>query len=315
MGRQDGQREGQRSTRGAARWMLHILLWTVGVLYAIPLVWMAAVSLKPAQQAAAPGAGLLPRFARDGDVSQGADTLSRLSPAYWSRLAQQAEQNYRGVWASPVADFPLYLRNSMLVAVLSVSGMAVSSAIVAYGFSRVRWPGRDPVFMVVVATLMIPQAVLMAPLYVLFKHLGWIGTFKPLWAPAWCGGAFSIFLLRQFFLTIPKELDEAARMDGCSHWGTFWRVVLPLSKPVLAVVVLMQFIASWNDFVGPLLFLNHQDQYTLALGLHMYQGQHNAAPWNLIMAASFMIVAPVLVVYVLARRFFVAGVSAEGVKG
>lgn len=303
--------------------MLHVLLLIVGVLYVVPLVWMAAVSLKPAQQAAAPGAGLLPSFEREngGLATSGeertstSERLSRLSPAYWARLGQQAERNYRGVWESPVADFPLYLRNSMLVAVLSVTGMAVSSAIAAYGFSRVRWPGRDGVFMVVVATLMIPQAVLMAPLYVLFKHIGWIGSFKPLWVPAWFGGAFSIFLLRQFFLTIPKELDEAAKMDGCSHWGTFWRVILPLSKPVLAVVVLMQFIASWNDFVGPLLFLNHQDQYTLALGLHMYQGQHNAAPWNLIMAASFMIVAPVLVVYVLARRFFVAGVSAEGVKG
>lgn len=295
-----------RSTRAD----LHVLIWMAGLLYLVPIIWMAAVSLKPAREAAAPGVGLLPSFAGEDGPGPGV-----ASGEYWRRLGAQAAGNYGEVWSSPVADFPLYLHNSVVVAVLSVIGMAVSSAIVAYGFSRVRWPGRDGVFIAVLATLMIPQAVLMAPLYVLFKQLGWIGTFRPLWVPAWFGGAFSIFLLRQFFLTIPKELDEAARIDGCSHWGTFTRIILPLSRPALAVVVLMQFIASWNDFLGPLLFLNHQDQYTLALGLHMYQSQHGGTPWNLVMAASFLVAAPVLVVYVFARRYFIEGVSGEGVKG
>lgn len=291
---------------------LHMLMWIAGLVYLAPLLWMAAVSLKPAREAAAPGVGLLPAFTEPPTLD---GPPSVISSDYWTRLAGQAAENYGEVWNSPAADFPLYLHNSIVVSVLSVAGMAVSSAIVAYGFSRVRWPGRDGVFLVVLATLMIPQAVLMAPLYVLFKQLGWIGTFKPLWVPAWFGGAFSIFLLRQFFLTIPKELDEAARIDGCSHWGTFTRIILPLSRPALAVVVLMQFIASWNDFLGPLLFLNHQDQYTLALGLHMYQSQHGGTPWNLVMAASFMVVAPVLVVYIFARRYFIDGASAEGIKG
>lgn len=290
----------------------HVLLWVIGLLYAVPLLWMAGVSLKPPSEAAAPAVGLLPSFAGRADPGP---PPGKWTGEYWRRLADQAAANYREVWRSPVADFPLYLHNSTLIAVLSVVGMAFSSAIVAYGFSRVRWPGRDGVFLIVLATLMIPQAVLMAPLYVLFKQLGWIGTFKPLWVPAWFGGAFSIFLLRQFFLTIPKELDEAARIDGCSHWGTFTRIILPLSRPALAVVVLMQFIASWNDFLGPLLFLNHQDQYTLSLGLHMYQSQHGGTPWNLVMAASFLVVAPVLVVYIFARRYFIEGASGEGIKG
>lgn len=298
---------GGHPQRSGRRFLLHAILWTAGLLYAVPLLWMAGVSLKSAHEAAAPGVSPLPSFT-------GSEAASS-SGGYWSRLGRQAVSNYRDVWSSPAADFPLYLHNSVVVAVLSVVGMSLSSAIVAYGFSRVRWPGRDRVFIGVLATLMVPQAVLMAPLYVLFKQLGWIGTFRPLWAPAWFGGAFSIYLLRQFFLGIPRELDEAARIDGCSHWGIFTRIILPLSRPALAVVVLMQFIASWNDFLGPLLFLNHQDQYTLALGLHAYHSQHGGTPWNLVMAASVLVVAPVLVVYIFARRYFIDGVAGEGVKG
>jgi len=149
---------------------------------------------------------------------------------------------------------------------------------------------------------------------VMFRHLGWVGTFLPLWVPCCFGGAFSIFLLRQFFLTIPRELDEAARIDGCSHWGVFWRVILPNARPALVVVALMQFIATWNDFLGPLLFLNKQEKYTLSLGLQMYQSQHGGTPWNLVMAASVLVVLPVLALYVLGRRMFVEGVAATGIK-
>ena len=159
-----------------------------------------------------------------------------------------------------------------------------------------------------------PPAVVIPSLYIIFKHLGWIGTFRPLWVPAWFGGAFSIFLLRQFFMTIPRELDEAARIDGCSHLGILTRIILPLSKPALATVILLQFAGSWNDFLGPLVFLNHQEQYTLSLGLHMYQSQHGGTPWNLVMAASVLVVIPVLILYLFTRRVFVEGVGAGGVK-
>ena len=286
----------------------HVLIVTVGLVYAVPLVWMGAVSLKPADQAAGGGLGVLPRF--DGESGP----LRVFDAAYWRALAGQAARNYADVWHSPIADFPLYLKNSAVVGLLSVVGMVASSAIAAYGFSRLRWRGRDALFLVVLSTLMVPPVVLMAPLYVLFRQLGWIGGFLPLWVPCWFGGAFSIFLLRQFFLTIPRELDEAARIDGCSHWGVFWRVILPNAKPALIVVALMQFIATWNDFLGPLLFLNKQEKYTLSLGLQMYQSQHGGTPWNLVMAASVLVVLPVLGLYLLARRMFVEGVAATGLK-
>ncbi len=290
----------------AARVLAHTLLWGLGVIYLLPLIWMAAVSLRTPDDSAAPGGGLLPAFPRDGQPLTGFE--------YLRALLGQAAANYSEVWNSPIADFPLYLRNSLLVALLSVLGMVLASSIVAYGFARLRWPGRDATFVVLLTTLMIPQAVVVAPLYVLFKHLGWIGTFKPLWVPAWFGGAFSIFLLRQFFLTIPRELDEAARIDGCSHLGIFTRIILPLSTPALAAVALLQFAATWNDFLAPMLFLNHQHDHTLSVGLHMYLTQHGGTPWNLVMAFSLMVVAPVLGVYVLARRFFVEGVGSEGLK-
>jgi multiple sugar transport system permease protein len=293
----------RRSDRGV--WS--IVLWLVGLAYAVPLVWMLLVSLKTRGESTAPGIRFLPR------VGPGAG-YAWWSPEYWAGLVHQAIGNYSEVWSSPAADFPTYLRNSTVIALLSVIGMTISSSIAAYGFSRLRWRGRDSIFVLVLATLMIPPAVVIPSLYVLFKQLGWIGTFRPLWVPAWFGGAFSIFLLRQFFMTIPRELDEAARIDGCSHMGILTRIILPLSKPALATVVLLQFAGSWNDFLGPLVFLNHQEQYTLSLGLHMYQSQHGGTPWNLVMAASVLVVVPVLILYMFTRRVFVEGVGAEGVK-
>jgi multiple sugar transport system permease protein len=272
----------------------------VGVLYALPLVWMASTSIKPEREALSDSVGLLPEVPGDG--------------AYTARLARQVADNYTAVINAPSADFQLYIRNSLLVALLSVTGMTVSSAVVAYGFARIRWRGRDTVFLGVLATMMIPFTVLMAPQFLLFKHLGWIGSFKPLWVPCWFGGGFSIFLLRQFYLGIPRELDEAARIDGCGHAGTFWHVVLPLARPALVVVALLQFIATWNDFTGPLVFLNHPSQYTAGLGLQMYQTAHGGTPWNLIMAASVIVIAPVMVVFLFAQGALIKGVATQGLK-
>ena len=293
---------GKRS--GLPRAWLYALLVVVGVAYALPLVWMASTSIKPADEALSRSIGVLPRLEGTG----GGDGT------YPARLWRQAARNYSDVLESPVADFRLYMRNSLVVATLSVVGMTVSSAIVAYGFSRIRWRGRDATFLVVLGTMMIPFTVIMAPQYLLFKHLGWIGSFRPLWVPAWFGGAFSIFLLRQFFLGIPRELDEAARLDGCSHWGTFRHVIVPLARPALVVAALLQFVATWNDFAGPLVFLNHQEKYTAALGLHMYQTEHTTTPWNLVMAASVMVIAPVVIVFVLAQRMLIEGVATRGIK-
>ncbi|HVU62946.1 MAG TPA: carbohydrate ABC transporter permease [Phycisphaerales bacterium] len=300
-----------RRSRIARPW-LYALLLIIALAYALPLIWMASTSIKPDNEALSQSIGLLPK------LDQPSSALLHSPPpppaSYPIRLAHQIHKNYSEVLNSPIADFRLYLRNSLIVSTLSVLGMTISSAIVAYGFSRIRWRGRDTTFILVLATMMIPFTVIMAPQYLLFKHLGWIGSLKPLWVPAWFAGGFSIFLLRQFFMGIPRELDEAARIDGCSHLGTFRHVVLPLARPALVVVALLQFIATWNDFSAPLVFLNHQDTYTAALGLHMYQTEHTTTPWNLVMAASIMVIAPVLIVFLIAQRSLIEGVATQGLK-
>jgi multiple sugar transport system permease protein len=277
-----------------AQALRYAILIAVAAAFAAPLVWMVATSLKPADQAASNSVSLLP--------SPPSETLAI------------AARNYREVWNDETVTFPVYLRNTLIVAGLSVVGMVLSSAVVAYGFARIRWRGRRAMFALVLATMMIPFPVLMAPLYVIFRDLGWIGSLKPLWVPAWFGGAFNIFLLRQFFMTIPRELDEAARIDGCSHWGIFWRIIMPLSRPALAVVALFHFIYVWNDFLAPLIFLTHRDQFTLALGLQLYQSKAGNTPWNLLMAASTLVVAPVLVLFLLTQRTFIRGAAGEGLK-
>jgi multiple sugar transport system permease protein len=311
----------------------------VALAFVLPLQWMLATALAPADQPLDRAGHVVPRFSerdrltvqqrRERDEARAASLRARLeamtpdddrplppgSPAYWSALRHTAADNLGSVWNSPVADFPIYLRNTLIVTLLSVIGMVLSSAVVAYGFSRLRWRGRDGLFLLVLATMMVPFPVIMAPLYILFRHLGWIGSFKPLWVPTFFGGAFSIFLLRQFFLTIPRALDEAAMIDGCSSVGIFVRIILPLSRPALLVVALFQCIASWNDFVGPLIFLNHQETYTLALGLFMYQSQHGGTPWNLVMAASVLITVPILIVFLVAQRQFIEGIATKGIKG
>lgn len=287
---------------GAARWCLYLIMILAAGFFVMPLVWMISIAAKPANQAMASN-GIAPTF-----------DVPAWSAAYFSAWWQQVASNFDQVWNSPLADFPTYLRNTLIVAFLSVCGMTLSSAIVAFGFSRVQWKGRDTVFLLVLLTLMVPQAVVMMPQYMLFKSLGLIGTLVPLWLPSWFAGGFSIFLLRQFFLTLPRELDESARMDGCSQWGIFWRIILPLSKPALIVVMLMQSVTVWNDFLGPLLFLNKEEQYTLSLGLQMYQSQHGGTPWNLVMMASCLVVVPVLVLYLWTRRYFHGGEIGSGSK-
>lgn len=304
-----GVRSGPLGSRGLPRALLHGLLWLIGFLFLLPLVWMFTTSIMPASRSTTASLSPLPALSDN----QG-HPLTLAEPRYYSALAEQAADNYSEVMQTPVADFRRYLRNSVIVAALSVSGMTLSSAVAAYGFSRIRWKGRDLLFILVLATMMIPFTVVMAPQYLLFKQLGWIGSFRPLWVPAWFGGAFSIFLLRQFFLGIPRELDEAARIDGCGHVGIFFRVILPLARPALTVVALLQFIWCWNEFVQPLIFLNHQDMYTAALGLQMFQSQHGGVPWTIVMAACVIVVLPIILIFLLAQRMLVEGIATQGLK-
>lgn len=214
-----------------------------------------------------------------------------------------------------VSIFWLYLRNTLLVCLLGVIGTVCSSSLVAYSLAKIPWRGRGVLFALTLATMMVPFAVLMVPLYTLFARFGWIGTLLPLWVPAFFGSGFNIFLLRQFFLTIPKDLSEAARIDGCSEFGIFWRIILPLSKPALAVVALFHFLYAWNDFMGPLLFLTRRETFTLSLGLQSFQSQHGGTDWTSLMAASTLICLPIIVLFFFTQKTFIKGIATTGLKG
>lgn len=299
----------------------YVSLAFIALFFLMPLVWMVATSMLTQEQAAQGPLVLIEGVKTDSPSGELVTT-----PVDASKIPQQLRQNYygehdaqgvpvhRGVWTDDGVNFPLYLRNTLVVAFLSVAGMTLSSAVVAYAFSRIQWRGRGAMFTLMLATMMIPFPVIMGPMFIIFSKMGWIGSLKPLWVPAWFGGAFNIFMLRQFFMGIPKELDEAARLDGCGHWGIFWRVIMPLSIPALSVVALFHFIYVWNDFLAPLIFLTHRDQFTLALGLQLYQSKAGNTPWNLLMAASTMVVAPVLMLFLLTQRLLIRGIAAEGLK-
>jgi multiple sugar transport system permease protein len=263
------------------------LLAGAGIVFLAPIAWMISTSLKPLNE-------------------------TMTLPVRWIPSALQW-RNYPGA-IREMGDFWRYTGNTLFLCLANVAGTVISSALAAYGFSRVRWKGRDTVFMVLLATMMIPFPVVMVPVFNLFKSIGWIGTFKPLWVPAFFASAFNVFLLRQFFLTLPVELSEAARLDGCSEIGIFFRIILPLSKPALLVVALFQFMFTWNDFLGPLIFLTHQKNFTLALALENFQSQNGGASWHHLMAASTLVVLPVVAIFFLAQRSFIGGISTTGSK-
>lgn len=212
-------------------------------------------------------------------------------------------------------SFFTFLTNTLTVCILGVIGAVFSNAIVAYGFAKIKWPGRDLMFALTLATMMIPFPVLMVPIFKTFKTLGWVGTLKPLWVPSFFASAFNIFLIRQFYRTIPEELSEAARIDGCSEWQILWRVILPLSKPVLAVVALFHFLHSWNDFMAPLLYLTRKHTFTLAIALQNFKSQQGGVQWHFLMAASAVIVLPIIVLFFMAQKTFIRGIATSGIKG
>jgi ABC-type glycerol-3-phosphate transport system permease component len=209
--------------------------------------------------------------------------------------------------------FPLYVRNTAVISVLVIVGDLLSSSLVAYGFARYRFPGRDFLFMVLLSTMMVPFIVRLVPLFVLFKNLGWINTFLPLVVPPFFGTPLYIFLVRQFFLTIPGELLDAARIDGCSEVGIWWRIMLPLARPVLAAVAILSFQTTWNDFLGPLVFLQKNDVRTVILGLNGLMGMF--VEWNLVMAGVVAAVLPMILIFFAFQRFFIKGIAVTGLKG
>lgn len=263
------------------------LLLGVSAVLTLPLLWMISASLK------------------------GSEEIFAIPPTW---IPQQIEWgNYREVFAR--MPFLLYLRNTALITVLTIVGTVLSSSLVAYAFACLRWPGRDRIFIFVIATMMIPLHVIMIPLFVIFKELHWLNTYKPLIVPAFLGGgAFNIFLLRQFFLSIPKDLFDAARIDGCSEFRIYWTIAVPLARPGLVTVAVLTFMMAWNDFLGPLIYLSDQTKNTLALGLALFVGQHGAE-WATLMAASILMMVPMVVIFCFFQRYFIRGFVMSGMKG
>ncbi|MCC6175957.1 MAG: carbohydrate ABC transporter permease [Chloroflexi bacterium] len=221
-------------------------------------------------------------------------------------------QNY--VEAMTTANFARYFLNTAFITLVDIVAKVLSCSLVAFAFSRMRWWGRDVLFMVMLSTLMLPQQVTLIPQFIVYRWLGWVDTFLPLIIPNLFGGPFFTFLLRQFFLSIPTDLDDAARIDGCSSWGVYWRIIMPLSKPALMMVAIFVFNYTWNDFFGPLIYLHSNDNFTISLGLQAFQTQ--AGPqWHLIMAASLVAMLPVLILFFVGQRYFIQGVVFSGVKG
>jgi len=221
--------------------------------------------------------------------------------------------NFVEGWTS--LPFTMFLKNTCIITGTVIVGTLFSASLAGYSFARLRYPGRNALFMITLATMMLPAQVTMIPIFLMFRDLGWLNTFKPLTIGAWLGGgAFNIFLVRQFIMSIPQELDEAARIDGCSAFGIYWRVILPLIKPCLAVIAIFTFIGTWNDFMSPIIYLTTPDKMTLAMGLQYFQGNYGVT-LHLLMAVSLVVMAPCLILFFLCQKQFISGVVMTGIKG
>ena len=281
------RRQKTKWVRNLARHILiHLALIPAALVFMLPFLWMLSTSLKPDTQFYSYPPVWIP------------------NPFMWS--------NYPD--AVNFISFFLYLRNTLTIAVSATIGVLISSSLVAYSLARIPWVGRNVLFILTVATLMLPFQVTMIPLFLVFKNLGWVNSFLPLIVPHWFGGALYIFLLRQFFMTIPMELSEAARIDGASELRIYWGVILPLAKPALATVAIFEFIARWRDYLGPLIYLSNQDLYVLSLGIYEYRSQYGAE-WGLLMAASVLITLPIILLFFFLQKTFVQGITLTGIKG
>lgn len=266
--------------------LIYLLLVPLAAIFIAPLFWLISTSLKTDQQLGVWPPVWLP------------------NPIAW--------ENYVKAWNA--APFALYTRNTLIITGLGLFGQLISASAVAYGFARVRFPGRDFLFIVVLATMMLPSVVTLIPTYILWQRLGWLDTFAPLIVPSYFGPAFFIFLLRQFFRTIPMELSEAAKIDGASNLRILIQLILPLSKPALATVTIFSFMNHWNDFLGPLIYLTSRENYTLTLGLRQFMGQYSTQ-FQYMMAISFLMSLPIILVFFFAQQYFVRGVVMSGLKG
>jgi ABC-type glycerol-3-phosphate transport system permease component len=280
-----------RVQKGVSRFLIYILAFGSAIMFTFPFIWTLSSSLKTAQDIMAYPPTLVP------------------SAVQWG--------NYYTAWTT--VEFGPYFKNSIQVTGLALIGQTASALVVAYGFARFRFPGRNALFALCLSTMILPPEVTIIPLFIVFKNVGWVDTLYPLWVPSFFGGgAFSIFLMRQFILGMPFELDEAALIDGASKLGILWSIILPNCKPALATVAVLGFIGHWNEFFGPLIFLNSRENFTIPLGLYTlrtYAGDPGEPKDHLLMAGSVIATAPIIVLFFVAQKYFVQGIVTTGIKG
>jgi len=269
--------------------LIHLGLILGSAIFFVPFLWTVITSLKTDAQIQ--------------DISS------------WERILIPqpiAFENY--LKALRYVDIPRYFLNSVIVSVFSIIGTVISCSMVAYSFARLKWPGRDVLFLVMLSTMMLPPQVTMIPLFLIFTKMHLVNTLVPLFLPCFFGVPFFIFMLRQFFLTIPGELEEAAKIDGSGYLGIFLRIMLPLIKPALLAVIVFQFMWTWNDFLNPLIYIHDKEKMTLTIGLQAFNLVHGAE-WSLLMAASVMMTLPVILLFFIAQRYFIEGITLTGLKG
>jgi multiple sugar transport system permease protein len=280
-----------RTRRGQDR-MVTATIFTVllvgGAVVMLPFFWMLSTALKAPEQV-------------------------YITPPVWVPIPPQIMNFWTALTRVP---FHVYAMNTTIIVALAMVGTLLSCSFAAYGFARLNAPGKDFIFMLVLATLMLPGAVTLVPTYLMFNAVGWVNTFLPLIVPSFFGSAFNIFLLRQFYMTIPVELEDAAKIDGASLYRIWWSIMLPLSQPVLATVAVFTFVATYNDFFTPLIYLADEDKYTIAVALSFFQGSPRIGPqMHLLMAAVTVSIIPPLILFIAAQRYFVRGIVMSGIKG
>ena len=261
-------------------------LIAVAAILILPLYWMVSTALKDSMQTFAIPPEFIP------------------NPVQWDNFVSVFQE----------VPFGRFIINTFILVALNVAGELFAVTLVAYGFARVRFPGRSVLFLLMLSTLMIPYHVTLVPRFILFSKLGWINTYLPLTVPAFTGSSFLIFLVRQYMMSIPFDLDEAAFIDGASRFDVFWRIILPLSRPALVLVVVFTFVGVWNDFLQPLIYLNDPQLFTVSLGLSFFQGTRETN-WNLLMAGSLLATIPPLLLFFFAQRQLIGGIAIEGIKG
>ncbi len=273
---------------------LHLVLLTGCLLFSLPYAWMVLTSFKP-------------------DTAIFKNPTALPNPWMWENYPTTFQFLDVALGKIRSGFGSLFVLNTLQVTALSMAGMLFSSSLVAFAFARLRWPGRDVLFLVLLGTMMLPDAVTMIPRFIIYRALGWVDTLQPLWFGSLFAGAFNVFMLRQFMLGIPNDLEDAAKIDGCGYFGIYWRVAMPLMKPALAALAIMHFIATWNDFMGPLIYLSSPEKMTGSYALRLFQSA-NSGEWAWLMAAATLWTLPVIMLFFFAQRAFIEGIALTGMK-